>query len=144
MEILMWAILISIVGVLAYFNYYLNLAPGTDPEDFRVGPQQLNITCDCYLNTLILGGILVLGLSAGSSIFSSRLELYLVGGIAFGVVTLAGILGRHRRYVEWRELHKVIQRAVPRSHLMQGYRSPVEILFDDEENDEDEFEIDDY
>jgi len=139
----MWVILIGIISVMTYFNYYLNLAPGTDPEDFRVGSPQLNITCDCYLNTLILGGILVLGLSAASSVFSSRWELYLVGGVAFTVVTIAGILGRRRRYKEWQELHKVFQRAVPRTHLLNDYRSPVDIIFDEDE-DEDEFDIDDY
>ncbi len=139
MEILTWAILIGVIGVISYFNYYLNLAPRTDPEDFRVGPPQLNMTCDCYLNTLILGGILIMALSAASSAFSSRLELYVTGGISFIVVTLAGILGRRKRYREWRELHQVFQRAIPKSNLMQGYRSPVDILFDDED-EEDEFD----
>ena len=139
----MGLILVAIIGVLAYFNYYLNLAPGTDPEDFRVGPQQLDITCDCYLNTLILGGILVLGLSAVSSVFTSRWELYVVGGIAFTVITLAGIVGRRRRYREWQEMHKVFQRAMPRSQLMKDYRSPVDIFFDDDEDD-DEFDYEYY
>lgn len=140
-----WAILIIAVALVGYFNYYLNLAPGTDPEDFRIGPQQLNITCDCYLNTLILGGILILALSAASSVFTSRIELYLVGGIAFSAVTLAGILGRRRRYQDWHELNKIFQRVVPKSHLRQSYRSPVDIIFDDEDDDDDdEFDIDDY
>ncbi len=136
MDILTWAILISVIGIISYFNYYLNLAPGTDPEDFRVGPPQLNVTCDCYLNTLILSGILVIGLSAASSAFTSRLELFVAGGISFIVVTLAGVLGRRKRYREWRELHQVFQRAVPKSHLKQRYRSPVDIIFEDDDEDE--------
>ena len=140
----MWAILIVVIGAVSYFNYYLNLAPGTDPEDFRVGPQQLNMTCDCYLNTLILGGILILGLSAVSSAFSSRIELYFVGGLSFIIISLAGILGRRKRYHEWNELDRVFLRAVPKSHLMQGYRSPVDIMFEDDDDDNDDEFDDEY
>ena len=123
MDVVTWALLIGTIAAIAYFNFYLNLASGADPEDFRIGPPQLNMTCDCYLNTIILGGILVLGLSTISSIFSSRIELFITGGIAFVIVTLAGILGRKKRYEKWNELNEVIQRAVPRAHLMQG-KSP--------------------
>jgi hypothetical protein len=141
MEILTLAILIIVISALALFNYYLNLAPGTDPEDFNVGPQGLNITCDCYLNTLILGGILVIALGAGSGMFESRTELYISGIIAFTVVTIAGVIGRRRRYREWEELDKVVRRAIPKKHLMTQNRTPVDIIFDD---DDDYYDYDEY
>lgn len=144
MDVVTWALLIGTIAAIAYFNFYLNLASGADPEDFRIGPPQLNMTCDCYLNTIILGGILVLGLSTISSIFSSRIELFITGGIAFVIVTLAGILGRKKRYEKWNELNEVIQRAVPRAHLMQGYRSPIDIVFEDDEDNEDDEDSDDH
>jgi hypothetical protein len=142
METLIFAILALVVSVLALFNYYLNLAPGTDPEDFSIGPQELNITCDCYLNTLILGGILVIALGAGSGLFESRTELYISGIIAFVLVTIAGIIGRRRRHREWEEFDKIVRRAIPKKHFMLQNRTPVDIIFDDED-DEDEY-YDDY
>jgi hypothetical protein len=133
-----------IAGVLitALFNYYLNLASGSDPEDFALGPPQLNITCDCYLNTLILGGIMVIALSAGSSFFDSRMELYFFGGIAFTVVTIAGIIGRRRRHSEWKEDEKVIRRAIQKSQFGRIRDGAVDILFDDE--DDDKYDYEDY
>ncbi len=135
-----WAIVIAGIFVLVIFNYFLNLAPGSDPEDFALGPPQLNITCDCYLNTLFLGAILVVAFSAGSSIFSSRLELYFVGGLAFAVVTIAGIIGRRKRHNEWREDEQVIRRAVYTPGQMTSKRSPVEIVFDEEDDEDFDFE----
>jgi hypothetical protein len=139
LELLILAILIVVVSVLALFNYYLNLAPGSDPEDFNIGPPELNITCDCYLNTLILGGVLVIALGAGSGIFESRIELYASGIIAFAVVTLAGIIGRRRRYKEWKEFDKVIRRAIPKKHLFTQNRTPIDIVFDDEDEGDEEY-----
>jgi hypothetical protein len=137
-----------IIGVailaLTIFNYYLNLAPGAEPEDFSIGPPQINMTCDCYLNTLILGGILVIALSAGSGMFDSRTELYSVGIIAFSVITIAGIIGRRKRYKEWNEFDRVIRRVIPKTHLMTQHGNPVDIIFDDESDDEDDVDYEDY
>ncbi|MHA1850941.1 MAG: hypothetical protein ACTSW8_06745, partial [Candidatus Thorarchaeota archaeon] len=131
------------VLVVALFNYYLNLAPGSDPDDFTLGPPQLNLTCDCYLNTLILGGIMVVAFSAGSSLFDSRLELYLIGGIAFAAVTIAGIIGRRKRYAEWKEDDKVIRRAIQKTQFGRRVRDgAVDITFDDE--DDKKYDYEDY
>ena len=146
MEILALVLIVVAVSSLSVFNYYLNLAPGADPDDFRIGPPQFNLTCDCYLNPLILGGILVIAFSAGSGMFDTRPELFLTGVISFSVVTVAGVLGRRKRYNEWKEFDSVVRRAIPLSSLMSQYRSPVDILFDDEEEDEDEddYDLEDY
>ena len=146
MEILALALIVVAVSLLAVFNYYLNLAPGADPEDFRIGPPQLNLTCDCYLNPLIVGGVLVIAFSAGAGMFDTRPELFLTGIISFSIVTVAGVLGRRKRYNEWNEFDKVIRRALPKTSLMPPYRSPIDIIFDDEEDDEDEddFDYEDY
>jgi hypothetical protein len=144
LELLILATLIVVVSALALFNYYLNLAPGSDPEDFNIGPPELNITCDCYLNTLILGGVLVIALGAGSGIFESRTELYASGIIAFTVVTLAGIIGRRRRYKEWKEFDKIVRRAIPKKHLLTQNRTPIDIIFDDDEDDEDYYDFEEY
>ncbi len=143
MDVLTWVILVTVVLLATAFNYYLNLAPGSDPEDFQVGPPQLGITCDCSLNVVIIGGILVLALSAASGLFNSRVELYLVGIVSFSLITLAGYIGRKRRYREWRELHKAIERSVPRSSIYGLDRAPIDILFD-EDDDEDEFDFDEF
>jgi len=141
LELLTWTILIVVVLLATAFNYYLNLAPGSDPEDFQVGPKQLSITCDCSLNVLIIGGIVVLALSAASGLFNSRIELYLAGIVSFGIITAAGYLGRRRRHREWRELRKAIERSVPASTLLGSQRPPIDIIFDDEDDD---FDFDDY
>ncbi len=143
MDILIVAILTVVIVALAIFNYYLNLAPGADPEDFQIGPPQLNMTCDCSLNTLIIGGILVLALSAGSGMFESRIELYVVGIIAFSVISIAGIIGRRKRYREWKEFDKVIRRAIPKTHLMTQHGTPVDIIFDDDQDEEDDYDYED-
>lgn len=143
LDLVTLVILIAGIFVLAIFNYFMNLAPGSDPEDFALGPPQLNITCDCYLNTLILGGILIVAFSAASSIFSSRLELYFVGGLAFAVITIAGIIGRRKRHAEWKEDVRVIRRAVYSPSQMTSKRGPVDIIFDEEEDDED-FDFENY
>jgi len=142
LDILTWMVLVVVVLLASFFNYYLNLAPGSDPEDFQVGPPQLGITCDCSLNVLIIGGIVVLALSAISGLFGSRLELYTVGIVSFSLITVAGFIGRRRRHQEWKELHIAIQRAVPASSFLGFGRAPVDITFDDE--DEEEFDYDDY
>ena len=131
-----------VVILASAFNYYLNLAPGADPEDFQVGPPQLGLTCDCSLNILIIGGIVVLALSAVSGLFDSRLELYIVGIVAFSLITIAGFIGRRRRHREWKELRRIIERAVPSTSFLGLKRAPVEISFEDD--DEDEFDYDAY
>ncbi|TFH08001.1 MAG: hypothetical protein E4H14_07315 [Candidatus Thorarchaeota archaeon] len=128
--------------VITIFNYYLNLSPGSDPEDFAIGQPQLNINCDCYLNTLILGGIMIIAFSAASTLFSSRLELYVFGGIAFAVVTIAGIIGRRKRHAEWREDEQVIRRAIQKTQFERVRDGTVDILFDDE--DDDKYDYEDY
>lgn len=137
MDPLVLIFIIAGIFVIAIFNYYLNLAPGSDPEDFEVGPPQMNVTCDCYLNTLILGGIMVIAFSAASTLFSSRWELYFFGGIAFAVVTIAGIIGRRKRHAEWKEDEQVIRRAIQKSHLTRGRPGPIDILFDDDDDEPD-------
>jgi hypothetical protein len=133
-----WIFLIVGVALLALFNYYMNLAPGSDPEDFIIGPKEVGIQCDCMINSLILAGIAVVAISASAAAFDSRLELYLAGGIAFFVITAAGLMGRKRRHHEWKELRKVIHRAVPGVHPLSGRRSPVDIVFEDPDEYEDE------
>ena len=142
MDILTWIGIVVVVLLSSVFNYYLNLAPGSDPEDFQVGPPQLGITCDCSLNILIIGGIVVLALSAISGLFDSRLELYIIGIVAFSLITVAGFIGRRRRHREWRELRKAIERAVPATSFLGFGRAPVDIAFEDE--DEEEFDYDEY
>ena len=142
LDILTWTILVVAVLLSSAFNYYLNLAPGADPEDFQVGPPQLGITCDCSFNVLIVGGIMVLALSALSGVFTSRLELYIVGIIAFSLITASGFIGRRRRHQEWKELRKAIERAVPSSSFFGLRRAPVDIVFEDDEDED--FDYDEY
>jgi hypothetical protein len=137
-DLLTWVVIIIGTLLAAAFNYVLNLAPGSDPEDFRVGPQEMNITCDCPINILIIGGIVVLALSAVTGVFSTREELYLVGGITFTVITIAGLIGRRRRHREWKELRRAIRRAVPGSYA--DYRSaPMDIVFEEDDEEEDDY-----
>ena len=131
---------IVVVGVLiaALFNYILNRAPGSDPEDFQVGPPRLGIRCDCFLNTLIIGSILVLALSASSYIFETRTELHIVGFIAFTIITAAGIYGRIIRHREWRELGEILERAVPKPPD-RPYPESFDISIEDEDEEYDRF-----
>lgn len=138
----MWVVLVVAVLMTSAFNYYLNRASGADPEDFQVGPPQLGITCDCSLNVLIIGGIMVLALSSISDQFATRLELYVVGIITFGVITAAGLVGRRRRHKEWEELRKTIERVVPASSFLDLGRAPIDIAFEDDEGDEDDDDLD--
>jgi len=142
LDLLILAIVVTVVLLAAVFNYYLNLAPGADPEDFQVGPPQLGITCDCSLTVLIIGGIVVLGLSAVSGAFDSRVQLYVIGIIAFSTITIAGFIGRRRRHKEWRELRKAIERSVPTSTFLGYGRTSVDLAF--EEEDDEEFDYDNY
>ncbi|MFW9805923.1 MAG: hypothetical protein ACFFFK_04280 [Candidatus Thorarchaeota archaeon] len=143
MDLLLWAIIVIVVALASAFNYYLNLAPGADPEDFQVGPRQLGITCDCSLNVIIIGGILILALSTISGSFDSRIQLYSVGIISFILITSAGIMGRRRRHQEWRELQRAIERSVPASSIFSYGSTQLDIVYDDEEDDDD-YDYDDY
>jgi len=143
LDLITLVILIASVFILVIFNYYLNLAPGSDPDDFAIGPPQANITCDCYLNTLILGGILIIAFMAASSMFTSRVELYVVAGLAFAAITIGGIIGRRKRHSEWKEDEQVIRRAISKTHMTTSKRSPVDIFFD-EEKDDDESDYENY
>lgn len=131
---------VIVVGVLiaALFNYILNRAHGSDPEDFQVGPPQLGIRCDCFLNTLIIGSILVLALSASSFIFETRTELYIVGFIAFVTITASGMYGRIIRHREWRELGEILERAVPKPPD-RPYPESFDISIEDEDEEYDRF-----
>ena len=131
---------VIVVGVLiaALFTYILNRAPGSDPEDFQVGPPQLGIKCDCFLNTLIIGSILILALSASSYVFETRTELHIVGFIAFVIITAAGIYGRIMRHREWRELGKILERAVPKPPD-RPYPESFDISIEDEDEEYDRF-----
>jgi hypothetical protein len=139
LDLTTWALVIIGTLLAAAFNYILNLASGSDPEDFKVGPTEMNITCDCPINILIIGGIMILALSAVSGVFASREEMYIVGGISFAVITIAGYIGRRRRYREWKELRKAIRRAIPGSYA-DIRKAPVDLMF--EEDDEDDDNID--
>ncbi len=127
---------IIIMGVLiaTAFNYILNRAPGSDPEDFQVGPPQLGIRCDCFLNTLIIGSILVLALSASSYVFETRTELHIAGFIAFVIITAAGIYGRTIRHREWRELGEILERAVPKPPD-RPYPESFDIVIEDDDEE---------
>jgi len=130
--------IVLIVGtfIAAVFNYYLNRAPGSDPEDFQVGPQELGITCDCYLNTVIISSIAVVAVLASSTAFTSIWELVIVGSLVFLSITIAGLVGRHHRYKDWHSIARVLVRAVPT--VTDGRPSTSDIFFDIDEEDEDE------
>ncbi len=129
-----------IVGVTlaAAFNYLLNRAPGSVPEDYTIGPPNMEIRCDCCLNPLIVGGIFVIALAIMSSSFESRTELYLVGLISFIIVTIAGILGRRRRYEDWKELGDILERVVPPKDSFYR-RTPFDFDSPDDEEEDDQF-----
>ncbi len=133
MDVLTGVLLVIGVPIIALFNYYLNKAPGSEPEDFRVGPPELGITCDCYLNTIILSAIAVIAVIANSNAFSSITELAAVGATAFAIITLAGIIGRRHRYREWYRMKRVLIRSVPSAS--KGRPSSVYLSFDDDDKD---------
>ncbi|RLI57124.1 MAG: hypothetical protein DRO87_05385 [Candidatus Thorarchaeota archaeon] len=138
-DVLEWIWLAAGVAVGALFNYYLNLAPGTDPEDFAVGPQEMGVQCDCILNTIIVAGVAVIAIGASAASFQSREELYLAGGLAFFIIWIAGLVGRRKRYREWRELRETLHRALPPNQNLYGGITPVDLVFDDDEDyDEDD------
>lgn len=133
MDVLTGVLLAIGIPIIALFNYYLNKAPGSEPEDFRVGPAELGITCDCYLNTIILSAIAVIAVIANSNAFSSLTEIAAVGAVAFVIITLAGIIGRRHRYQDWHRMRRVLIRSVP--SVSKGRPGSVDISFDDDGKD---------
>jgi hypothetical protein len=124
----------------AVFNYFLNRAPGSEPEDFEIGPSGMAIRCDCFLNTLIIASIVILALALSSAAFSSRMELFASGALAFAAITLAGVIGRRRRHNEWREIEDILQRVVPDEYLGDSGEGLLDISSEDDEEDYDEEE----
>ncbi|TFF93239.1 hypothetical protein EU546_06465 [Candidatus Thorarchaeota archaeon] len=127
------------LALASLFNYYLNRAPGSDPDDFAIGPPNLGVRCDCIFNVLVMGGIVVVALAASSSIFSTRVELYAVALSAFMIITVAGYYGRRQRHKEWEEMAKVFKRALPDSAFSYSSdRQQAGLSFDDYPYDDDE------
>ncbi len=120
----------------SWFNYILNRAPGSDPDDFLIGPKALEIRCDCFINTMIVGGIVVLAMAIMSSAFATRMEMYLVGLVAYIIITLAGAYGRKKRHEDWRELNGILKRSVPQSRNPVR-RDRLDMLFRDYDEEED-------
>ncbi len=128
-------IVILVITGASIFNYFMNWAPGSEPADFEIGPKELHIRCDCFLNVLIIGGIVSIALTLYSFAFT-REELYLTVLIAFLVITLSGVLGRRRRYQEWKELAALVERAMPMDSILTD-RS-IDIFFDEDTDEDDE------
>jgi hypothetical protein len=126
-------------GVLfaSWFNYILNRAPGSDPDDFLIGPKALEIRCDCFINTMIVGGIVVLAMAIMPSAFVTRIEMYIVGIVAYIIITLAGAYGRKKRHEDWRELNGILKRSVPQSRNPVR-RDRLDMLFRDYDEEEDD------
>ena len=136
---LIFGVILIIGTILAIvFNYYLNKAPGSDPEDFIIGPEELGLKCDCYLNTIIVAGIAALAVSAASTSFDTRLDFYIIAIAVFAFVTLAGIIGRRQIYRDWKEMAHIIKRSVPT--MVDRPTGSVDYVFDEddeEQSDED-------
>jgi hypothetical protein len=134
---LAFLLIVAGVVVVSFFNYILNRAPGSDPDDFLIGSEGMKIQCDCFLNTMIVGGIFVVAMAIMSSAFASRTELYLIGIAAYIAITAAGIYGRRRRYTDWKELNGVLYRAVPRPPRKTFDSDRQDIFFEEEDEDND-------
>ena len=131
---LIFGVILVIGTILAIvFNYYLNKAPGSDPEDFIIGPEELGLKCDCYLNTIIVAGIAALAVSAASTSFDTRLDFYIIAIAVFAFVTLAGIIGRRQRYSEWKEMAHILKRSVPK--MVDRPTGSVDYVFDDDDKE---------
>ena len=129
-------VIVAATVIASAFNFILNRAPGSDPDDFRVGPPELGITCDCFFIPLIVSSIVVLGMTISAGAFDSRLELYLSAFSAFIIITYAGFLGRRARFRDWREITEVLERVIPLDRIDHEYDSYID-TFHDEEEDED-------
>lgn len=135
MDPIIFILIVVGVIVVSWFNYVLNRAPGSDPDDFLIGPEGMQLQCDCFLNTMIVGGIFVVAVAIASSAFASRTELYLIGLIAYVIITAAGVYGRRQRYKDWSVLDGILQRAVPESKRRDFDSDRLDVFF--EEDDED-------
>ncbi|MCK5152554.1 MAG: hypothetical protein KAQ65_11960 [Candidatus Thorarchaeota archaeon] len=132
---LIFGVILVIGTILAIvFNYYLNKAPGSDPEDFKIGPEKLGLKCDCYLNTIIVAGIAALAVSAASTSFDTRLDFYIIAIAVFAFVTLAGIIGRRHRYRDWKEMAHILKRSVPT--MVDRPTGSVDYVFDDDDKEQ--------
>ncbi len=108
------AIALVVVGtaLAAVFNYYLNRAPGTEPDDFRIGPPELSLTCDCYLNTVVVGLVFAVFVVLLAPSIGPFVEAVSTALLCLLVITVAGVVGRRRRYREWRHLAELLDRVV--------------------------------
>ena len=135
-EILNIVLIVTVVSgilVAAIINYYLNLAPGSNPNDFQVGPDELGITCDCYLNMLIISSIVVIALALSSYMFDSAIEVVVLAIVGFVVVTLAGYYGRRKRYHHWEDMEDMLDRVIPRGRIRHPIDDTIDLFFDDDE-----------
>ncbi len=134
------AVLLVGTGLAAALNYYVNRAPGSTPEDFAVGPEELDLSCDCCLGPLIIPLIVVAVYATSSTSFENRWVIYLLGATAFFVVLVAGVLGRYRRRREWAEMASLLERVIPTEYAALGGNTTTYRLDigDDENNDEED------
>ncbi len=138
MDLIVGVILVIGTTLAVIFNYYLNRAPGSDPEDFIIGPDELGLKCDCFLNTIIVAGIAAFAVSVSSNAFDNRIELYVIAITVFVIVAIAGVIGRRQRYQDWKELADIIKRSVPT--MVDRPTGSVDYVFDEEETETDEEE----
>ncbi len=139
MDVLVLAAIVLATVIIAFFNYYLNYAPGTTPDDFAIGPQGSPIRCDCCINYLILGAITVGAIAVSSRYFDTLPELLLVVAMVFFSITLAGYVGRRRRHHEWREGYEMLQIAMGPGHMWHhdSYEHFDPEAYDDEDDMDD-------
>ncbi|GAH31485.1 unnamed protein product, partial [marine sediment metagenome] len=101
---------------------------------FIIGPEELGLKCDCYLNTIIVAGIAALAVSAASTSFDTRLDFYIIAIAVFAFVTLAGIIGRRQRYRNWNEMAHILKRSVPT--MVDRPTGSVDYIFDDDDEEQ--------
>jgi ABC-type xylose transport system permease subunit len=65
-----------------------------------------------------------------SSVFASRTEMYIVGIVAYVIITLAGVYGRKKRHEDWRELDGILKKSFPESRI-RTRRDRLDTLFRD-------------
>lgn len=124
--------------LLSVLNYYLNLAPNADPDQFSIGPREMGVRCDCCFNVLVLGMIAVAFIALSSTAFDSRTELYVSGLTSFMVVTLSGLIGRIKRYRRWSLESELLESVMP-GLSRRGYDdSWDEIPFNDDDDESNE------
>ncbi|MFW9799700.1 MAG: hypothetical protein ACFFD9_04645 [Candidatus Thorarchaeota archaeon] len=132
---LVFLVICVAVAVVSWFNYILNRAPGSDPEDFNIGPPGMQIRCDCFFNTMIVGGIFIIAMAIMSSAFATRTELFVIGLVSYVVITTAGVYGRRMRYKDWSEIDGVLKRAMPNPPRRAYDRDSLDIFFENEDDE---------